>query len=167
MNRSCLSVFFGLNLMLLCETMCPVLANAPATAKIVFNSTRDGNVEIYVMNPDGSQSVRLTNHPARDMAPAWSPTGEQIIFTSDRDGKWDIYIMDADGTDVRRVFKTLAHREYAVWSPDGEWIAYTWLPEWAIYIARIDGRNARRVASTGWLGGSQHGLLTERRSRFA
>ena len=153
MNRLCLFLFCTLSLMLLCEAMCPVLANAPATAKIVFNSTRDGNVEIYMMNPDGSQPVRLTNHPARDMAPHWSPTGEQIIFTSDRDGKWDIYIMDADGTDVRRVFKTLAHREYAVWSPDGRWIAYTQLPEWAIYIAGIDGRNARRVASTGWLGG--------------
>lgn len=88
MNRSCLFLFFGLSLMLLCKAMGPVLANAPATAKIVFNSTVDGNAEIYMMNPDGSQRVRLTNHPARDMAPAWSPTGEQIIFTSDRDGKW-------------------------------------------------------------------------------
>ena len=152
MNRSCL-FFFTLSLMLLCQGLYPVLANAPATAKIAFNSTRDGNAEIYMMNPDGSQRVRLTNHPARDMAPSWSPTGEQIVFTSDRDGKWDIYIMDADGANVRRVFKTLAHREYAVWSPDGKWIAYTVLPEWAIYIARINGRDAKRVASTGWLGG--------------
>lgn len=153
MNRSYLSFFLGLSLILLCGGMCPVLANAPATAKIVFNSTRDGNTEIYMMNPDGSQPVRLTDHRARDMAPAWSPTGEQIVFTSDRDGKWDIYIMDVDGTNVRRVFKTLAHREYPTWSPDGKWIAYTMLPEWALYIAKIDGRNAKRVASTGLLGG--------------
>jgi len=153
MNRSCVFLFLGLSLLLLCEAMSPVLANAPATAKIVFNSTVDGNAEIYMMNPDGSQRVRLTNHPARDLAPVWSPTGEQIAFTSDRDGKWDIYLMDADGTNVRRVFKTLAHREYAVWSPDGKWIAYTQLPEWAIYIAGIDGRSVKRVASTGWLGG--------------
>ena len=107
MNRSYLSFFLGLSLILLCGGMCPVLANAPATAKIVFNSTRDGNTEIYMMNPDGSQPVRLTDHPARDVAPAWSPTGEQIVFTSDRDGKWDIYIMDVDGTNVRRVGKRL------------------------------------------------------------
>ena len=153
MNRSFLFLFFALSLMLLCQTMCPVLANAPATAKIVFSSTLDGNAEIYMMNPDGSQRVRLTNHPRRDSAPAWSPTGEQIVFNSDRDGKWDIYIMDADGTNVRRVFKTLEHREYPTWSPDGKWIAYTMTSEWAIYIARIDGRNAKRVASTGLLGG--------------
>ena len=154
MNRSCLSLFLGLSLILLCAVMCPVLANAPATAKIVFTSTRDGNAEIYMMNPDGSQQVRLTNHPALDFAPAWSPTGEQIVFTSDRDrGKRDIYIMDADGRNVKRVFKILAYREYPAWSPDGKWIAYTLISEWDIYIANIDGRNAKRVASTGWLGG--------------
>ena len=120
MNRSCLALFLELSLILLCEAMCPVLANAPATAKIVFSSTVDGNAEIYMMNPDGSQRMRLTNHPARDVAPAWSPTGEQIVFNSDRDGKWDIYIMNPDGTDVKRVFKTLAHREYPAWSPDGK-----------------------------------------------
>ena len=154
MSRSCLSLFLGLSLILLCAVMCPVLANAPATAKIVFTSTLNGNAEIYMMNPDGSQQVRLTNHPARDLAPAWSPTGEQIVFNSDRDGMWDIYIMDADGTNVKRVFKTLDHREYPAWSPDGKWIAYTLTSEWAIYIANIDGRNAKRVASTGLLGGN-------------
>ncbi len=153
MNRSCLFIFFTLSLMLLCQGLCPVLANAPATAKIVFSSTLDGNAEIYMMNPDGSQRVRLTNHPARDSAPVWSPTGEQIVFNSDRDGKWDIYIMDADGTNVRRVFKTLAHREHPAWSPDGKWIAYTLHAEWAIYIAKTDGRDAKRIASTGLLGG--------------
>ena len=153
MSRSCLSLFLGVSLILLCEVMCPVLANAPATAKIVFTSTLNGNAEIYMMNPDGSQQVRLTNHPARDFAPACSPTGEQVVFNSDRDGMWDIYIMDADGTNVKRVFKTLDHREYPAWSPDGKWIVYTLTSEWAIYIANIDGRNAKRVASTGLLGG--------------
>ena len=153
MNRSCLFVFFTLSLMLLCQGLCPVLANAPATAKIVFSSTLDGNAEIYMMNPDGSQRVRLTNHPARDSAPVWSPTGEQIVFNFDRDGKWDLYIMGADGTNVRRVFKTLAHREHPAWSPDGKWIAYTLHAEWAIYIAKIDGRDAKRIVSTGLLGG--------------
>jgi len=152
MKRACVSPFFGVSLMLLCQALCPVLANA--TAKIAFTSTRDGNSEIYIMNSDGSQPVNLTRHPARDLAPNWSPTGTQIVFNSHRDGERDIYIMDADGTNVRKVFKTLAYREYPVWSPDGKWIAYTQVPDWALYIATIDGRNVKRVASTGWLGGS-------------
>lgn len=38
-------------------------------AKIVFTSTRDGNVEIYVMSADWSEQVRLTNHPGDDSDP--------------------------------------------------------------------------------------------------
>ena len=42
--------------------------------------------------------IKLTNHPARDGRPNWSPDGQQIAFTSDRDGNWEIYVMNADGT---------------------------------------------------------------------
>ena len=58
----------------------------PTTPKILFTSARDGNREIYMMNPDGSEQVNLTQHPASDMSAAWSPTGEQILFVSDRQG---------------------------------------------------------------------------------
>lgn len=97
-----------------------VFARAPSTAKIVFASTRDGNSEIYIMNPDGSKQENLTRHPSRDLAPAWSPMGEHIVFNSHRDGTRDIYIMDANGKNVRKVFRRLAYREYPVWSPDGK-----------------------------------------------
>lgn len=58
----------------------------PSTAKIAFTSTRDGNRESYLMNPDGSEQVNRTLHPADDLRPARSPTGEQLLFMSDRDG---------------------------------------------------------------------------------
>ena len=47
-------------------------------------SNRDGNSEIYVMNRDGSGVRRLTDNPAIDSTPTWSPTGTQVAFTSDR-----------------------------------------------------------------------------------
>ena len=75
-----------------------VLATAPETAKVVFTSKRDGNSEIYIMNPDGSDQTNLTQHRANDHAPVWSPTGEQILFVSDRDGVADLYLMDAEAT---------------------------------------------------------------------
>ena len=46
---------------------------APASGKIAFASDRDGNFEIYVMNADGSNQTNLTNNPARDGEPSWSP----------------------------------------------------------------------------------------------
>ena len=115
-------------LMLMCETICPLFAKAPKTPKILFTSTRDGNREIYMMNPDGSEQVNLTQHPDADMTAMWSPTGDQILFVSNRQGTrvWDLYLMDADGSNVRRVFKKKSKigRVTPTWSPDGKRFAY-------------------------------------------
>ena len=123
-----------------------VLAKAPETAKIVFASRRDGNFEIYSMNPDGSDQTNLTQHRANDFAPVWSPTGEQILFHSDRDGTADIYLMDADGRNVRQVFKKLTWRGFPTWSPDGKAFAYHRFPTFSIYIASIDGKDEEKLA---------------------
>lgn len=101
-----------------------VWAEAPVTAKIAFMSKRDGNPEIYIMNPDGSDQVNLTQHPAADYHPVWSPNGKQILFSSDRDGIFDLYLMDADGTNVRKVFANSKYRWEPAWAPDGKRIAY-------------------------------------------
>jgi TolB protein len=53
---------------------------------IAFMSDRDGNFEIYVMEPDGSNQLNLTNHPASDSSPSWSPNGRELAFVSDRTG---------------------------------------------------------------------------------
>ena len=61
--------------------------------------TRDGNYEIYVMNIDGSEQVRLTNNTAVDLEPSFSPDGFKIAFDSNRDGNYEIYIMNMDGSE--------------------------------------------------------------------
>ena len=131
-----------------------VFARAPATAKIAFASTRDGNSEIYIMSPNGGNQMNLTRHPSRDLAPAWSPTGDHIVFNSDRGGTRDIYIMDANGKNVQKVFRRLAYREYPVWSPDGKKLVYLRASDWGIYVGTIDGQQEDRITSTNFLGGS-------------
>ncbi len=150
----CLSVLCILSAVVLYASVCDVWAKAPDTPKIAFTSSGDANRDIYLMNPDGTEWVNLTNHPASDIRPAWSPTGEQILFASDRDRfprSWDLYLMDADGSNVRRVFGKSKDRSGGKWSPDGKWITYTSLEkgEWHVYIASMDTKKEERVAFGG------------------
>ncbi|GAG57122.1 unnamed protein product, partial [marine sediment metagenome] len=74
--------------------------------KIAFESSRDDNDEIYVMDADGSNQVNLTNNPEGDSDPTLSPDGKKIAFKSNRDGKDEIYVMNADGSDQKRLTET-------------------------------------------------------------
>ncbi|RKU20595.1 hypothetical protein C6500_08510 [Candidatus Poribacteria bacterium] len=129
-------------------------AEAPATAKIAFTSDRDGNHEIYIMNPDGTGQKNLTRHKASDAQPTWSPTGKEILFVSNRDGRPDLYLMDADGKNVEKVFKNLKFRTAPAWSPDGKQISYCRAdPVRELYIASLDKKEEKRVAPLGKYGG--------------
>ncbi len=114
-------IFLVLNIGIL-----PGSAKAPSSPKILFTSTRDGNRDVYIMNPDGSEQVNLTQHRADDQQAVWSPTGEKILFVSDRGGVRDLYLMDPDGSNVRRYFKFKIEdwRTGPTWSPDGKQFAY-------------------------------------------
>ena len=148
-------------LVLICGDMFQVFSEAPTTPKILFTSTRDGNREVYMMNPDGSEQVNLTQHPATDLGAVWSPMGEQILFVSDRQGTRarDLYLMDADGSNVRRVFKkkTTDWRGNATWSPDGKQFAYESVDwdrlKFGLYLGTFGEEDAERLpygASPAW-----------------
>ena len=113
------------------------------TSRIAFVSDRDGNIEIYVMDADGSNVIRLTNNPTPDLFPALSPDGSRIAFTFDR----GIYVMEADGSNVIRL--TNYPDAFAAWSPDGSRIAFEsgrdGIPE--IYVMDADGSNVIRLTN--------------------
>ena len=77
-------------------------------AKIAFSTNRDGNFEIYVMNADGSSQTRLTNNPASEFDPDWSPNGTKFAFVSTRDGDFEVFVMNADGSGQRRLTNNTA-----------------------------------------------------------
>jgi TolB protein len=89
---------------------------SPDGSKLAFMSNRDGNMEIYIVNRDGTNLRRVTNHPAADATPTWSPTGTQLAFTSDRSGREQVYIVNIDGTGLDRI-STEGKADRATWSP--------------------------------------------------
>lgn len=78
---------------------------SPDGTQIVFDSRRDGDSEIYLMNADGSNMRPLTNNNTDDSYPTWSPDGSKIAFVSNATGTYQLYIMNTDGT-VRQVSPT-------------------------------------------------------------
>ncbi|UCF10697.1 MAG: PD40 domain-containing protein, partial [Candidatus Bipolaricaulota bacterium] len=91
---------------------------------ILFVSERDGNAEIYVMNADGTAQTRITDDPAEDRDPSWSPDRTRFAFASDRGGNFDLYTMDVDGTDLVQLTDTDEDEAWPVWSPDGSAVAF-------------------------------------------
>ena len=121
-----------------------------AHAQIAFTSTRDGNPEIYVMDANGNNQIRLTHHPVEDAVPSWSPDGRRIVFVSNRNGgNYQIYVMDDDGKNVRRITEG-THDSTPAWSPDGRTIAYDGHEDGEenrkIRLIAPDGTNRRRLA---------------------
>ncbi len=120
---------------------------------IAFTSEKDGNEDIFTMHADGSNQTNITNNPARDIDPAWSPDGKKIAFISTRTGKPHVFTMNPDGSDVTQLADGIGSGFFFEWSPDGKKIAYvTYSDDPNIYTAELividaDGKNKTILAN--------------------
>jgi imidazolonepropionase-like amidohydrolase len=120
---------------------CVPAAPTPVQDRLIFVAHPTDNDEIFSVNLDGTGLTNLTNHPANDADPAWSPDGQLIAFQSDRNGKSAIYIMQTDGTQVQAIPDTGPLDSLAGWSPDGQYLLLTSYRDLdgEIYVVRPDG----------------------------
>jgi Tol biopolymer transport system component len=126
--------------------------------------------EIFIINEDGSGLRNLTNHPAYDSFPVWSPDGQKLLFVSHRSGNPDIFVMDANGDNVRQLTDSDREDFDPEWSPDGCQIVYTstrrfgggyW--EADVFLMNADGSNKRNLTNNqdtddgapSWVSGGQ------------
>lgn len=104
------------------------------TADLLFtrNIGGTGDFEVFAMNAyDGTNRRNLTNNPARDINPRYSPDGTKIVFASNRArGRFNIFMMNADGTGVEALTDLSADHATPCFSADGKYV---------VYAARRDG----------------------------
>lgn len=145
---------------------------SPDESRIVFASNRhespdscddetrleDCNLEIWTMNLDGSNPVRLTYEPGIDALPDWSPDGTRIVFHTARDGNlptgegWEVYVMNADGTNQTNLTNRPSLDIHPNWSPDGTRIVFISTRDDEhdrdIYLIDPDGTNLTRLTTS-------------------
>ncbi len=146
---------------------------SPTGDRIVFTSTRNGDIDIYSMNIDGSDVRQLTDELGYDGGPFFSYDGKKIVyrrttFEDDasresyrellaqnliRPSKLDIWIMDADGSNKQQVTNNGAANFAPYWFPDGKRILFCSNMDdpgkrnFDIYMINIDGTGLKRITS--------------------
>ncbi len=93
---------------------------APDGDTSCFTRNRDGNFELYVMNRDGDDLMRLTNYPGVDQFPEWSPNGREIAFRRDI----DVHVLDLESGEIRRLTNAPPLNQMPSWSPNGKQLAF-------------------------------------------
>ena len=120
---------------------------SPDGSRIAITTGRDGNGEVYLVNPDGTDPVNLTNEPADDGHAAWSHDGTRIAFQTVRDGGGaEVYVMDADGGNPVNLTNNAADDGRPAWSPDDQRIAFISNRDgnYEIYVMNADGSDQTR-----------------------
>jgi Tol biopolymer transport system component len=115
-------------------------------SRIAFISSRDGDYDIYVINPDGSGLLQVANSSGTDLYPRWSPDANQIAFASNRDGNVEIYAANLEDSELRNLSDDPAIDDRHSWAPDGTAIAFfSNRDPFGIYIGRLDGTPPFRI----------------------
>ena len=127
------------------------LAWAPDGRQIIYapnlhseDHRKQQQIDIFMINADGTGERNLTQHPALDTTSCWSPDGKYIVFSSTRGEGWELYRMEIATREVRQLTR-LGFASAPDWSPDGKYIVFTHQTQGGryIYTMRADGKNVR------------------------
>ncbi|MFQ5628500.1 MAG: hypothetical protein ACE5I1_07050, partial [bacterium] len=143
---------------------------SPDGENVVYQSTRTGDHEIWLLNLQSKDEVNLSNNSAIDIKPAWSPDGQEVVFLSSRDGSFHLWLINAEGSEVRRlteqpVLLPTDFWSYSLkvrWAPDGKTIGFIAQGEEgrALWTVDSDGQNAQArllgAHSFDWWQDSRH-----------
>ena len=122
----------------------------PGSAEtVLFTGTKNGNMDIYAMNPDGSNVRRLTTDTAADVAPDFAPDNRKFVFArSSAAGLSELYTANADGSKQTKLTSMGTFVMQPRYSPDGSKIAFVAsVPIYGqeIFTVNADGSGLHRL----------------------
>jgi Tol biopolymer transport system component len=146
---------------------------SPDGRRVVFTSTRDGDLDLYTMDPDGRNVRRLTRTVGYDGGAFFSPDSRMICFRAHRPrsgeetaeyqrllkqglirpSKLELFVMNADGTGERQVTKNGAANFCPFFTPDGKRLIFSSNMddpqgrEFDLYLVNLDGTGLERVTT--------------------
>ncbi|HSB12550.1 MAG TPA: winged helix-turn-helix domain-containing protein [Blastocatellia bacterium] len=106
--------------------------------RLVYSSTLTGNIDLWIMQPDGSEQRQLTVKSGVNLRPAVPPDNRYIVFMSNRTGSFQAWRMNLDGTNQIQLTDGAA-KDYSSISPDGDWVFYNTADDWHLWRVSIDG----------------------------
>jgi TolB protein len=126
----------------------------PTGSLLVFASTRHRETsDLYVKRVEGSALRQLTDDPANEVMPAFSPDGTRVAFTSDRSGNWDIYIKDIRGGQPIQITSGATDDIHPSFSRDGQSLIYssygTPSGQWEMVIVNLNNPSTKRYIGHG------------------
>jgi len=105
-------------------TVTPLPAVLESRGTIAFTLRENGQTDLWAIPVTTRQPIRITNDPADERDPSWSPDGTKLAYASNRDGNWELYIYDLLTGQTRRMTFNLAYEGAPSWSPDSNWLVY-------------------------------------------
>ncbi len=119
-------------------------------SQIAFASNRSGQYEIWLMDWDGTNQRRITNHNSLSILPSWSSDNDRLVYTLFSGGRSDMYIINRVGGGRIHLQTSLGLNTSATFSPVSNDIAFVGSvagnPD--IYVIRDDGTNLRRLTTS-------------------
>ena len=121
----------------------PTCARGHGDCRIVFTSHRSGDSEIWTMDANGRNLQNVSQHPAWDYWPTWSPDGRQIAFVSERDGDQELFIQTIGTRSATQLTFNTESDRLPSWSPDGGQIVFSAVRGGIeeIHLITVDGLN--------------------------
>jgi Tol biopolymer transport system component len=134
---------------------------SPDGRQILFSAGEDLlDLDLYVMNADGTGVRQLTSSPGSERCGEWAPDGSRILYDWNVENHFDLMTIDRSGENAERLLPDGFEAECGDWSPDGRWVAFAsptdhvfpplqeledWNPVFAVYTIDVQTGDIRQL----------------------